>query len=92
MTEPTRPDEIRRARRAGLAPSPPAGPRATRVATPDDPAVRTGEGFSAGLEARFRTIHASVAARACAACREELGAPELAYRIVLRCEGPRGGT
>jgi hypothetical protein len=63
--------------------SPAVRPRFPQTA---DPPARSAEGFPSPLAERFREIHAPVSKEtACAACRDELGAPEMNYRIVLRC-------
>jgi len=74
----------------GTTPPPgrPHGARVVKITVPrDDPASLVGVGFPGGMEKRFREIHTSASHRTCFACREDLGAPELNYRIVLRCTG-----
>jgi len=60
-------------------------------ARPADPFVRDGA---------LRQIHSarpaaledlSTGEAVCSSCREDLGAPDLNYRLVLRCSSPAGG-
>ena len=67
-----------RLRNAGKpAPPNPPSPHATTSLV--------GRGSSTVPSSRLGAIHGHTSAKECSTCREDLAAPELNYRLVLRC-------
>ena len=58
----------------------------TRLPIVADPSAKGAEGFAPRPAGRFHEVQAPVSKEAaCSACRDEKDAPEMNYRIVLRC-------